>query len=77
MDDALFRTNAWQFKSNSRFYVSNKLPQIFGVVRGRMSITANGVEVALKPGDFCLVPACIERVTVTSETAVELVHVEF
>ena len=77
VDDALFRTNAWQFKSNSRFYVSNKLPQIFGVVRGRMSIAANGVEVALKPGDFCLVPACIERVTVTSETAVELLHVEF
>ena len=48
VDDPLFRTNAWQFKSGSRFYVSNKLPQIFGVVRGRMTITANGVEVALE-----------------------------
>jgi mannose-6-phosphate isomerase len=77
VDDALFRTNAWQVKSGKRFYVSNKLPQIFGIVRGRLTLSANGVEVALKPGDFCLVPAAIERTTVQSETQVELLHVEF
>ena len=77
VDDPLFRTNAWQIKSGKRFYVSNKLPQIFGVVRGRLTIAANGVELALKPGDFCLVPASIERVTVQSQTQVELLHVEF
>jgi mannose-6-phosphate isomerase len=77
VDDPLFRTNAWQIKRGQRFHVSSKLPQIFGIVRGRMTIAGNNVEVPLKPGDFCLVPAAVERVSVQSETAVELLHVEF
>lgn len=77
VDDPLFRTNAWQIKRGQRFHVSSRLPQIFGVVRGRMTITGNSVELPLKPGDFCLVPAAVERVTLQSETAVELLHVEF
>jgi mannose-6-phosphate isomerase len=77
VDDPLFRTNAWQIKRGQRFHVSSKLPQIFGVVRGRMTITGNNVEVPLRPGDFCLVPAAVGRITVQSETQVELLHVEF
>lgn len=77
VDDPLFRTNAWQIKRGQRFYVSNKLPQIFGVVSGRLTMSGNNIEVALKPGDFCLVPAAVERISVQAETAVELLHVEF
>ena len=77
VDDALFRTNAWQIKRGKRFYVSNKLPQIFGVVSGRLTLSANGVEVALKPGDFCLVPASVGRISVQAGKSVELLHVEF
>lgn len=77
VDDPLFRTNAWQIKRGSRFHVSSKLPQIFGIVRGRLTITGNGVDVSLKPGDFCLVPASVERITLQSETQTELLHVEF
>ena len=77
VDDSLFRTNAWQIKRGQRFYVSSKLPQIFGVVSGRLTIRANEVDVPLKAGDFCLVPAAVERISVRSETQVELLHVEF
>ena len=77
VDDPLFRTNAWQIKRGQRFHVSSKLPQIFGVVRGRLTISGNNVEVPLKPGDFCLVPSAVERISVQSETQVELLHVEF
>ncbi|HTD66068.1 MAG TPA: type I phosphomannose isomerase catalytic subunit [Candidatus Limnocylindria bacterium] len=77
VDVPLFRTNAWQIKRGQRFHVSSKLPQIFGIVRGRMTISANGVEAPLKPGDFCLVPAAVKRITIQSETQVELLHVEF
>ncbi len=77
VDDPLFRTNAWQIKRGQRFHVSSKLPQILGIVRGRMTITGNNVEVPLKPGDFCLVPSAVERISVQSETQVELLHVEF
>ena len=77
VDDPLFRVNAWRTRSGKRFYVSNHLPQIFGIVRGRLTLTGNGVEVALKPGDFCLVPASVGRVSVQSEKQAELLHVEF
>jgi len=77
VDDPLFRANAWQIKRGQRFHVSNKLPQIFGIVTGRLTLRANNVDVPLKSGDFCLVPAAVERITIESETAVELLHVEF
>ena len=77
VDDPLFRANAWQIKRGQRFYVSSKLPQIFGIVRGRLSITGNNVEVVLKAGDFALVPAAMERISVRAETQTELLHVEF
>jgi len=77
VDDPLFRINAWQIKRGQRFHVSNRLPQIFAVVRGRLNLAGNGVELSLKPGDFCLVPAAVERVTVRAETQTELLHVEF
>lgn len=77
VDDPLFRVNAWQIKRGERFYVSSKLPQIFGIVRGRLTLRGNDIEVALRPGDFCLVPACLPRLAVQTETQVELLHVEF
>lgn len=77
VDDPLFRVNAWQVKRGQRFYVSNKLPQIFGITRGRMVISGNNVEVTLKAGDFALVPAAVERISVQAETQTELLHVEF
>jgi mannose-6-phosphate isomerase len=77
VDDPLFRVNAWRIRSGKRFYVSNNLPQIFGIVRGRLTLTGNGVEVVLKAGDFCLVPASVGRISVQSEKQVELLQVEF
>ncbi len=77
VDDPLFRVNAWQIKRGERFYVSSKLPQIFGIIRGRLTLRANDIDVSLKAGDFCLVPASVPRMAVQSETQVELLHVEF
>jgi mannose-6-phosphate isomerase len=77
VDDPLFRVNAWQIKRGQRFHVSSTMPQVFGIVRGRMTLSGNNVDVPLKPGDFCLVPASVERATVRAETQVELLHVEF
>jgi mannose-6-phosphate isomerase len=77
VDDPLFRANAWQIKRGQRFYVSSKLPQIFGIVRGRLALRGNDMDVALRAGDFCLVPAQVARMAVQAETQVELLHVEF
>ena len=77
VDDPLFRANSWRVKRGQRFHVSNKLPQIFGILHGRLVLSANGVEVTVSPGQFCLVPAALERIAVQAETMVELLHVEF
>ena len=77
VDDSLFRANSWRVKRGQRFHVSNKLPQIFGILHGRLVLSANGVEVTVSPGQFCLVPASLERIAVQAETMVELLHVEF
>ena len=77
VDDPLFRANAWQVRRDKRFYVSSGLPQIFGVVRGKLTLRGNNVDVALQPGDFCLVPAAMERITIQTESRVELLQVEF
>ena len=77
VDDPLFRANAWQVRRDKRFYVSSALPQIFGVVRGTLTLRGNNVDVALKAGDFCLVPASTGRITVQTESRVELLQVEF
>lgn len=77
VDDPLFRVNAWQIKRGERFYVSSKLPQIFGIIRGRLTLRANDIDVSLKAGDFCLVPASVPRMAIQSEMQVELLHVEF
>ena len=77
VDDPLFRANSWRVKRGQRFHVSNKLPQIFGILHGRLVLSANGVEVTVSPGQFCLVPASLERIAVQAETMVELLHVEF
>ena len=77
VDDPLFRANSWRIKRGQRFHVSNKLPQIFGILHGRLVLSANGVEVTVSPGQFCLVPAALERIAVQAETMVELLHVEF
>jgi mannose-6-phosphate isomerase len=77
VDDPLFRVNAWQIKRDERFYVSSKLPQIFAVLRGRLTMRGSDIDVSLKPGEFCLVPASIPRLAIQTETQVELLHVEF
>jgi mannose-6-phosphate isomerase len=77
VDDPLFRVNAWQIKRGQRFHVSSALPQIFGIVRGRLTLGGNKADLVLKAGDFCLVPASVGRTTIQTETQVELLHVEF
>jgi mannose-6-phosphate isomerase class I len=77
VDDPLFRVNAWQVKRGERFYVSSKLPQILGLLRGRLLLRGNDIEVSLRAGEFCLIPASTPRLAVQAETQVELLHVEF
>jgi mannose-6-phosphate isomerase len=77
VDDPLFRVNQWRIRRGGRFYLKSGLPQIVGLISGQLVLESNGVEAVLKPGDFCLLPASLAKVTVSATKRVEMLHVEF
>ena len=76
VNDPLFRVDACQAKRGARFHLRSESLQILGVVRGRLELKHQEMILPLKPGDFCLLPACLDRVTVTTETQTEFLHVQ-
>ena len=76
VDDSLFRVDACQVRRGQRFHLRSASPQILGLLRGRLAITHAASSLQLKPAEFCLLPACLERVTLQAETQVEFLHVQ-
>ena len=77
VDDPLFRVNQWRVKRDARFYLTSALPQIIGVLIGELVVGHNDQEVTLRPGNFCLLPAALQRVTIKSPLRSEFLHAEF
>ena len=76
VNDPLFRVDTCVVKRGQRFYMHSPTFQILGLVRGRVSISARDVALELVPGQFCLLPACLERVTVVAERRSEFLHIQ-
>ena len=76
VDDPLFRVDACRVKKNLRFHLRSDSLQVLGLVRGRLSVVHRETKLVLKAGDFCLLPACLGRVTLTAETPTEFLHVQ-
>lgn len=76
VDDPLFRVDACQVKRGKRFYLTSDSVQIVGIVRGQFTVTHGQSTLALKPGDFCLLPACLGRTALTAETQAEFLHIQ-
>lgn len=76
VDDPLFRVDACRVKRGYRFHLRSDSPQILGVVKGRLTVANGGEVLPVNAGEFCLLPACLERVTCLTETPVEFLHVQ-
>ena len=76
VDDPLFRIDACQVKRGQRFHLRSEAAQIIGLLRGRLEISHEQTKLALKAGQFALLPASLGRVTLTAETQVEFLHVQ-
>jgi len=76
VDDPLFRVDACQVKRGQRFHLRSESSQILGVVRGRLTISHGEATLELKAGGFCLLPACLGRVTIVAETQAEFLHIQ-
>jgi mannose-6-phosphate isomerase class I len=76
VDDPLFRVDACQVNRGQRFYLRSSAAQILGLLRGRLLIQHAEHELRLQAGGFSLLPASLERVTLTAETQVEFLQVQ-
>jgi hypothetical protein len=49
---------------------------LLGLIRGRLRLGHPNGELTLTDGQFALLPACLERVSVTAERQSEVLHVQ-
>ena len=76
VDDPLFRVDACKVKRGGRFYLRSDGFQILAMVKGKLSIDYKDMKVKLEAGQFCLLPAALERVTVTTDTQVDFLQIQ-
>lgn len=76
VDQPVFTVNAYQVKRGGRFYLRGTTPQIIGLLRGRLVLSHVGQDLRLAPGQFAMLPACLERTALTAETQVEFLQAE-
>ena len=76
VDEPLFRVDACQVNRGKRFHMRSDSFQILGLLRGSLLVKSGEHELRMKPGDFALLPASLERATLTSQTQVEFLHIQ-
>ena len=76
VEDPLFHVDAVRVQRGERFHLRSGVAQILGIVRGRLHVSFEKQEIDLKAGDFCLLPACLGRVSFQAESALEYLHVQ-
>jgi mannose-6-phosphate isomerase len=76
VDDPLFRIDACLVKRGERFHIRSDGMQILALLHGRMELTHGETKLKLQAGQFVLLPACLGRVTITTETQIEYLHVQ-
>lgn len=76
VDNPLFRVDACLVKRGQRFHLRSEAMQILGLVRGNLKVTHGENVLNLSPGDFCLLPANLGRVTLIAESQVEFLQIQ-
>jgi mannose-6-phosphate isomerase len=68
VNDPLFNVEAVEMKSGAHTDLKSRALQIVGVVRGQIEIHSGSTLVKLSSGEFCLVPACLEKTDVSAKS---------
>jgi len=76
VDDPLFRVNACKVKRGIHFKLSGETAQVIGLLKGDFVISYNGMEIELKAGQFCLLPASVKQVDFVAKKQAEFLHIE-
>ena len=76
VNDPLFRVDACKVKRGQRFYLQSDSAHIIGMLAGTLTVGSGEVELALKAGNFALLPASLHRTAVRAETPVEFLYIQ-
>lgn len=74
--DPLFNVDNVEMKTGSRTVLTENKLQILAVVRGRVEVQNEGNVVTLDAGQFCLIPAELEKTDVSAKAEASLLRVE-
>lgn len=76
VQDPLFSVDAYQVKRGQRFYLRSAVLQVLALLKGRLRLTHQDYDLSLHPGNFCLLPASLDRVTLVAESKLDFLHVQ-
>jgi mannose-6-phosphate isomerase len=74
--DPLFTVEVWKAKAGQAFSLSPGKLQIVALLGGDVVIEDGGVRASLQPGQFCLLPASLQRTAAVAENGAEFLRVE-
>jgi mannose-6-phosphate isomerase len=74
--DPLFKIEAWRMNAGAGVSLKPRTLQIIAGLSGRLEIQGGSASVKLSAGQFCLVPACLERPEVLAKSDAALLRVE-
>jgi len=67
VNDPLFKVEAWRMNAGAGVSLKPRALQIIAGLNGRLEIQSGPASVKLSAGQFCLVPACLERTEITAQ----------
>jgi len=76
VEDSLFKVEAWKLNSGGQGRLQSGKLQIVAVTRGEAEIISGPASVNLSAGQFCLVPASLERTEILAKSDAALLRVE-
>jgi mannose-6-phosphate isomerase len=76
VNDPLFNVRHLEMKSGARAGLKSHTLQIVGVLSGQLAVQSSSTAVNLSAGQFCLVPACLERTETLAKSAATVLRVE-
>ncbi|MCF7709269.1 MAG: class I mannose-6-phosphate isomerase [Verrucomicrobia bacterium] len=76
VDNPVFSVESINVKRGQRFYLRCPTALILGVVSGELQLEYEAGEVQARPGEFCLIPACMERVAVNAVKRTEFLQIQ-
>jgi mannose-6-phosphate isomerase len=76
VSDALFKVDLCKTPAGASQALHRGRAQILGLLSGRVEVSDGRISAALSPGQFCLVPASLEGVTLQAKTEASFLLVE-